>query len=406
LWEIDVNTISVETLPSTPLDRQHLELVERKGLGHPDTICDLLAEAISRDLCRVYLQTSGRVLHHNIENAFLVAGSSTPALGGGRMNAPMRFVFGDSATVEFNGQPIPVGEIAEAAVTRWFREYLPLVRPERDLVFQNELHPGSIQITDLFAREELGANDTCVGSGYAPLTETEELVLSAERFLNSAEFKRRFPETGQDIKVTGLRRDRKLTLILSLAFIDSRIPDEQTYFQRKEQIGLELKHFLKERMRRIEELEISINTLDQPGRGVAGIYLTVLGTSADGADGGQVGRGNRPNGVNSFMRPLSTSAVAGKNPASNVGKIYNLFAYELARRIQIAIDGLEEVYISLFAQIGASLDRPVVTAVRVVPGAGTLVRSVEQDIAEIVRENLSEIPAFAKRLAHDGLPVC
>lgn len=28
-----------------------VEIVERKGLGHPDMICDALAETLSRNLC-------------------------------------------------------------------------------------------------------------------------------------------------------------------------------------------------------------------------------------------------------------------------------------------------------------------------------------------------------------------
>src|SRR5919201_3453568 len=87
-----MDRIVFEALSATPVARQAVELVERKGLGHPDTICDLLAEAISRDLCRRYVELSGRVLHHNIENAFLVAGSSVPELGGGDLKTPIRFI--------------------------------------------------------------------------------------------------------------------------------------------------------------------------------------------------------------------------------------------------------------------------------------------------------------------------
>ena len=35
------------------------EVVERKGLGHPDTICDALADALSRALCKEYQQRFG-----------------------------------------------------------------------------------------------------------------------------------------------------------------------------------------------------------------------------------------------------------------------------------------------------------------------------------------------------------
>ena len=63
------------------------------------------------------------------------------------------------------------------------------------------------------------------------------------------------------------------------------------------------------------------------------MYLTLLGTSAEQGDSGQVGRGNRVCGLISLNRPMSVEAAAGKNPVSHVGKIYNVLAHELAMRI-------------------------------------------------------------------------
>ncbi|MFB6147348.1 MAG: methionine adenosyltransferase, partial [Candidatus Nanohaloarchaea archaeon] len=54
------------------------ELVERKGIGHPDSICDGVAESVSRALCREYRDRFGKVLHHNTDEVQLVAGSSEP----------------------------------------------------------------------------------------------------------------------------------------------------------------------------------------------------------------------------------------------------------------------------------------------------------------------------------------
>ena len=335
-------------------------------------------------------------------------GASTPTLGGGSVDAPLRFVFGDHATASVNGKPVPVGSIAEGACKRWLRENLPLVDPDRHIVFQNELRGGSVQLTDIFARETIGSNDTCIGSGYAPLTETELIVLETERFLNSADFKARFPETGQDIKVTGCRRGGHLVLTLSLAFVSARIPTERAYFERKEAIEKEVVAFAGKRTAAIGTVDVAINTLDRPGRGIAGMYVTVLGTSADSGDGGQVGRGNRPSGLNSFHRPIATGAVAGKNPAANVGKIYNLFAHEVARLIHAEVSGLEEVYVTFCSQIGEPIDRPLVAAVRVVPAAAGALGDGDAAarIREIVARELAQITAFAGRLAHEGRTVC
>jgi S-adenosylmethionine synthetase len=118
-------------LPHIPVAQQQMELVERKGLGHPDSICDAIMEAISVALCQTYLDAIGHVLHHNLDKGLLVAGQTTPALGGGTVEAPMRLIVGDRATVEWQGQRFPVGAIAEATARQWLREHLRFVDPDR-----------------------------------------------------------------------------------------------------------------------------------------------------------------------------------------------------------------------------------------------------------------------------------
>ena len=46
--------ILVKTLHGKSMSDQELEIVERKGTGHPDQICDSVMEAISLALCREY----------------------------------------------------------------------------------------------------------------------------------------------------------------------------------------------------------------------------------------------------------------------------------------------------------------------------------------------------------------
>ena len=73
--------------------------------------------------------------------------------------------------------------------------------------YQVELKPGSAALTDIFKRkgEILGANDTSAAVGYAPLTPTENIVLETERFINSKSFKKKFPESGEDVKIMAFR---------------------------------------------------------------------------------------------------------------------------------------------------------------------------------------------------------
>jgi S-adenosylmethionine synthetase len=397
---------TLEVSDDTPVARRPVEIVERKGLGHPDTMCDLAAEEISRALCQLYQKETGAVRHHNIENAFLVAGASTPMFGGGTVHRPMRFIYGDHAVTEVNGLRLPVREVAEEAVRQWLSTYFPSLDPKRHITFQSEIRPGSVQIADLFARTETGSNDTCVGSGFAPLTETEAAVLAVEQFLNSQDFKDIFPQTGQDIKVTAIRRSQFLKVVISLAFIDRHVSSENAYFEAKEAIAEALRTFLAERLNTIAEFDVSINTLDRQGAGSAGVYLTVLGTSADSADGGQIGRGNRANGLISFSRPASSGAVAGKNPVSNVGKIYNLLAHDIARSLIATVDGIEEVHVTLASQIGAALDDPLIAHARILPDPNALTGDLVACAEDVFHNRLSTIDDYVRRLVVEKVPVC
>ena len=401
-----MSNIIIEQLMQTPLEAQRVELVERKGVGHPDSICDAIMEEVSIALCKEYLNSFGRVLHHNIDKGLLVAGQTEPRLGGGRVLEPMHLVFGDRATAEYHGKRIDVAAIAEASTLTWLRQNLRFVDPMKHFVIQSELKQGSPELTDIFEREVIGANDTSAAVGYAPFSETEQIVYDAERYLNSADFKGRFPAAGEDIKVMGYRRDHHLTLTVSIAFIDRFVPNGQAYFESKEEICTDLQYHLRNLMQKLDELSIDINTLDEPGRGEGGMYLTVLGTSAEGGDCGQVGRGNKVNGLIALNRPMSTEAAAGKNPVSHVGKIYNLLSHVIAQEISSQVPGVGEVYVWLCSQIGHPLDQPMIASAQLILQPGAALADIKPAVEELIEGELSRIHEFTDRLARGELPVC
>ena len=401
-----MNPIVVEVLNHTPVAQQRVELVERKGTGHPDSICDAVMESVSVALCREYLASFGRVLHFNVDKCLLVAGRTAPRLGGGAVLEPMRLIFGDRATAECDGRRIDPGAIAEAAAKEWLRDHLRFVDPERHVVFQNELKEGSPELTSLFERETIGANDTSVAVGYAPLTETEKHVLACERLLNSRSFKARFPEAGEDVKVMGYRRERNLDLTVALAFVDRFVPDAATYFSRKQEIAAAVSAEISPALKALDRINVSINTLDDPERGESGMYLTVLGTSAEGGDCGQVGRGNKVNGLISLNRPIGTEAAAGKNPVSHVGKIYTLLTHRLAAEIHAGVPGVREVYVWLGSQIGSPVDQPAIAAAQLSLEDDCRLEDVRPAIEAVMARGLSDIPNFTARLIRGEWPVC
>ena len=391
-----MEALSVEAVQDRPF-----ELVERKGLGHPDSICDSIVDEAARVLSRAYLDTVGSIRHFNLDKGLLAAGSTSPRFGGGTVEAPMRFIFGDRAAYECDGRKIPVGEILESTARRWFAENLRFVDAERQLVIQNEVRPGSPELIGLFDWSQPSANDTSVAVGFAPATETEALVLEAERFLNSGSFKQRFPESGEDIKVMGVRRTSELDVTVAMAFVDRFVPDESAYFSRKEEMRRLVEEHLRAKSRRLIRLDVHLNVLDRPGHGSSGTYLTVSGTSAEGGDSGQVGRGNQLCGWSSPGRPASNEAVPGKNPVAHVGKIYNVLAQEIATRIAVQTE-VREATVYLASQIGKPLVEPHMVAVTLVLAPEVELQDVGPEVEAIVENVLPRADRFAREWVLGG----
>jgi S-adenosylmethionine synthetase len=172
----------------------------------------------------------------------------------------MRLVFGDRATENWLGRSIPVGEIVESAAKEWFRRHLRFVDVDRHLVMQNAIHPGSVELSGTLMRKIPAANDTSAAVGYAPLSETERIVIAAEQFLNSKEFKSRRPETGEDVKVMAVRRGRIVDLTVAVAFVDQLVTSVRSYFQTKLEIEAELRQHLLGNLQDLDDLHVGLNT--------------------------------------------------------------------------------------------------------------------------------------------------
>ncbi len=399
--------IVVETYKGRSVTGQRVEIVERKGTGHPDFMCDALMESISIALSREYKKAFGTILHHNIDKGLLAAGKTVIDFGGGELIKPMELIIGDRATFEAGGKKIPVKDIAIDAAREWISQNLRFVDPDIHVRYRTVLAPGSEELTDIFLRpgEVHGANDTSALIGYYPLSPTEKVVLGLERYLNSKPFKEKYPETGEDIKVMGLRTGEDIDLTVAMPLISVFIKSEDEYFRKKEIALKAINKFLR-RYKAFRHITASLNTLDQKGRGLGGIYLTLLGTSAEGADSGQVGRGNRVNGLISVNRPMGTEAAAGKNPVSHVGKIYNILAHKTAEKIHKQVDGIQEIYVLLLSRIGSPINKPRMATVQVLLRKGVRLKDIAPEVTLLIEKELSSISGFCDRLAEGTYPIC
>ena len=396
----------IERLQQPTADEHLIEVVERKGLGHPDSICDAVMERVAVELNQAYRARFGRILHNNIDKGFLVAGQVARRFGGGEVLRPMRLLVGDRATLAAAGVTIPVAEIAVAAAKGWVKEHLRHVDPERHIAYEVVLAPGSEELGDIFAREGrvAEANDTSAAVGYAPLTPTERLVLDVEGYLNGADFKRRFPETGEDVKVMAFRQDRHVHLTLAMPLLCAFVESEAAYFRRKGEILEDLTATFAE-PRGLDRVTIGLNLLDREGRGLHGTYLSLLGTSAEDADSGQVGRGNRVNGLIPLNRPMSNEAAAGKNPVSHVGKIYNVLAHRVAATLHRELPEIREVTVWLVSQIGAPVDQPW-AAVQVRLRERFELGEVAPAIRALMEQALDPANPFFEELIAGRHPIC
>ena len=402
-----VNNVHINELGRIALEDQPLEICERKGLGHPDTICDAVMNQISVDLSKEYINKFGIVLHHNVDKSLLAAGVATPAFKGGKVTQPMRFVFGDRATFKVGDEEIPVDDIAAKSASNWIKENLRFVNPEEHVVYQSEIKPGSMALADIFERKGkyLGSNDTSAAVGYAPFTNTESLILELEKYLNSKSFKKSFPESGEDIKLMGLRRKNDINVTVAMAMVDQFIESEADYFKKQDEIKTAIHGFVDNKFG-FDKVSIDLNALDVRGRGIDGLYLTTTGTSAEAGDSGQVGRGNNVVGVIPLNRPMSAEAAAGKNPVSHVGKIYNALCYRIATRVMEDVSGVKEIYVWLLSQIGKPINEPSVVSAQIIPDGGVELGSVSKQIDEVIAYEFEHLDKFCNDLAMGKITLC
>ncbi|MDN5358259.1 MAG: S-adenosylmethionine synthetase [Candidatus Diapherotrites archaeon] len=396
--------VVIDTVQAIPVEEQAVEIVERKGVGHPDSIADGIAEAVSRALCAEYVHLFGTVLHHNTDQVEVVGGRSRPMWGGGEVIKPIYILLSGRATSMVDGEWIPVHRIAIEAAKDFLWENFRHLDVESHVIIESKIGHGSVDLKHLFEQRKNGiplANDTSLGVGYAPLTETEALTLETERFLNSDAFKREYPAVGEDIKVMAVRKNNKIELTIAAAMVDSELNNVQEYLETKAAI-FETVRELAENITD-KEVEIHVNTADDIENGV--VYLTVTGLSAEAGDDGSVGRGNRVNGLITPARGMSLEAAAGKNPVNHVGKIYNVVANQIAKDIYENVSGVHEAYVYLLSRIGKPIDDPEIIHVKLLPEKGTKLKEVQPEAEEIVHKHLDNIMDVVDKLINGEIRV-
>ena len=377
------------------------EIAERKGRGHPDSLCDALAENLSIGLARFYLERFGAILHHNVDKALLIGGAARPAFGGGELTEPIEIILAGRATRRFRGVSVPVDELAVELSRDWLGRNLRHIDPVRDVRIVPRIRETSPDLAALFLRgAQAGAplaNDTSFGAGFAPLDRLERAVLAVEHGLRDAA-----PEIGDDIKVLGVRSAERIELTVGCAFVGRHVASLSDYFAKKENARALAAAAARAAIG--GEVDVEANTAD--GDSQESIYLTVTGLSAEAGDDGQVGRGNRVNGLITPYRPMSLEAAAGKNPVSHTGKLYNLLAGRIAHTLTEELEGVDEAYCYLLSRIGSPVSKPQLADIRLRLADPDAIDAVRRGAAKIARAQLRAAPELWREVLAGRCPVC
>jgi len=386
--------INVEELIHTPIEEQGTEIVERKGVGHPDSMMDGIAEAVSRALCKMYIDRYGRILHHNTDQGEIVGGQSAPRFGGGIVLEPANVILVGRATTTVNNERLPYRTVAVEAARDHIRKTCTSLNVDADVIIDCKIGQGSVDLRGLYDTQKQLANDTSFGVGFAPFSQTENLVLKTEELINGP-LKKDLKEVGQDIKVMAVRKGDTVRLTIAAAMVDRYIPDRDHYRNVVDELRERvLDNAVKQTAR---EVQVDINTGDNYGAGI--YYLTVTGLSWENGDDGSVGRGNRVSGLITPYRPMSMEAAAGKNPVTHVGKLYNLLSFDIADRIvKENVGKVKEVWVRIVSQIGKPIDEPQAATAQIIPEKGTKIASIKKDAESVINQELSKIYKLTDRI--------
>jgi S-adenosylmethionine synthetase len=383
------DVLVVSTRRSKHTTDSAVQLCEHKGIGHPDSICDGVAEAVARALCREYLARHGEIEHFNVDKALLVGGASTPRFGGGTVQVPMRLILAGRAT------PIDGMQLSDL-VQQTARNYLTATLHCDAAWFEVEcaIRPGSSTLRQSYAggRAAAVANDTSIGAAYAPHSRLEQMTLRLAEILRSTAFRSRFAAAGQDYKVMGALVQGAMHFTVALAFVDRETFSVRHYFELKAEVVSYLEQLLG------APGSIALNTLDSAAAASEGdLYLTVTGLSAEQGDDGEVGRGNRINGLITPTRPMSLEAVCGKNPVGHVGKVYNVLAREIAREVSVSLPGISYASVQILSAIGRPIAQPQLIAIEIA-AEGVPARVLKRKIHSLVEAQFQRLEEITHAL--------
>lgn len=387
----------IETGHYSSPSSKHLEVVERKGIGHPDTVADQLAEITSIAFATYCIDTFGYPLAHNVDKIGVMGGKSYIDYGIGRLEQPIRVLLNGRLTRDFAGQEIPVRDIAFQAMKTQLGKALPELDVNTQVRFIDEstdyskysykFHPRGVE--DVPELQDAYASDTVAVVATYPNTPAENATLALEGFFYDQDGKPRFSNIGQDIKVMVRRIGRDYKITLAVPFFAKDISSESAYWVRKDDVEKQLLMFAQELLPEASSIELFVNTQDNfrhkrneplPARV---LHLVTTGGALDFGEEGFVGRGNNRHGIIPSMRSYTMEAPYGKNPKYHAGKVLAVVADSIALEVYKGFGCETEVWV--MPNNSDPLLQPSFTVVNTSLGLGR--EEVEPIVYEVLSRN-------------------
>jgi S-adenosylmethionine synthetase len=347
-----------------------IEVVERKGIGHPDTLANQIAESACCAISKFFIKRYKILPRFNIDQVEIVGGDvEVDFLKGKIIKSGIISISGKTSYLKHKDITVvnkivaidtrkTIEKIFSKDILKFFavKTNIGGYSEKNKIFFENKTMPLS--------------EDTCLGIGFYPYTDTEKLTLDISTQLNK--LSKVFP-IGKDTKVMVVRKNKNIQIIISAAFLSNKIKDLNEYFLIKGKIKSRLLNFIKNKIK--NKFELIINNADNKKEGRA--YITLSGTAAE-HDKGSLARGNGISGLIVPYRPASLEVIYGKNPVYNISKLYNLFARYLAKKIAFLFNN-DNIFITveILSVIGNEINRP-----------GAILVNTSRRISEVKTRNL------------------
>ncbi len=329
-------------------EENSIEIVERKGLGHPDTLADKLAELCSKTYARYCYKNFGCVLHYNFDKLYIGGGKFIYQDNKIIKENKIRIELNGRASNTMNGKKIDIDGLLTPVIKKYIKSIIPRIDVENDLYIKinctqnskrdNWYTPKSIE--DIPDAKEVFASDTSLCVAHGGMTFVEKIAMEVENFFWNYDTEAfptpKFSDIGQDIKVMVSRIENNISVTVCMPVYKDIYETQEEY----EEIVMKYEKLLEKVISKIKNLnnytyKVDINKLPS---GSYRNYSLLKGSCIECGEEGVVGRGNNSQGLITAFRNHTVEASSGKNVRYHTGKVVDFMARQAVKRIYNELD--------------------------------------------------------------------